>query len=794
VKLSYNKSLLAIAVAALSTGSYLPAHAQNNQEDEFVLEEVIVTARRKDESVQDTPLTVNAVNDQVLKDLNITNFSELENVVAGLKLNEDVIDAGATLRGIKYDVLAQAPASVEFYLNDAPASALHVIQKMFDVGQVEVLRGPQGTLRGRASPSGAITVTSKVAELDRFGGYIDSSLSFDGDQNYQGAVNIPLIEDKLALRIAGFWDENDGNGVKSAYGAGSSSFESRGYRISLTAQPTDDLFINAVYQRMDPKREIFTPMETASVDAARSISAKDLKSAQDVAETSDTTLEVTTLSIAWDLNDYAQWNYVGSYQSTNFTRFLPGDLTNAIDEDYSDEYFGAVGRLYTDADGFSHEVRLQSIEPLFDGKISYVVGALYEEGTNTIETESVLYNNALIAGFLGGYTAKPLVTTYGPGQNSDAKGWSLFGNVTYHMSDATEISLGVRKLEYEKDDYIQVELPGVYLSVLRDEVVEEDHEIFTASISHHFTEDVMAYANWGTSWRIGPNLVGVQTAVLNDKLDGFINLPSETSESLELGIKSSWLNNRLQVNAAVYRQEFDNLAFQPAQATYFNDGTDDTPSSYGLDGAVPATVNGLELEINYAASANLTLGALINYAKGEIDNGVIPCNDYSPVDGIPDDVVPTSNAAIDAALGNSVDQVASCTTDQRVNVAPDWSASLTANYDFTVGQLDAYVRGLYSYNHDTDNDPTNPLDDVDAYGILNLYFGVADPEGAWSAMLYAKNVTDTQEVLDREATPAVKNITGIPAFGIPNQAVSSDYREVKLTPQREIGVNFRYNF
>ena len=140
------------------------------------LQEVIVTARRREESLQDVPQTVDAVSGDTLAKLSFKRFEDLQGVIPGLTLTSgnDGFTTAATLRGAAYHVQTGATPTVEFYLNDTLSGSNVLFQSTFDLGQVEVLRGPQGTLRGRASPSGSITVTTHKPDLDEMGPGVES--------------------------------------------------------------------------------------------------------------------------------------------------------------------------------------------------------------------------------------------------------------------------------------------------------------------------------------------------------------------------------------------------------------------------------------------------------------------------------------------------------------------------------------------------------------------------------------------------------------------------------------------
>jgi iron complex outermembrane receptor protein len=181
------------------------------------VEEIVVTARRRDESLQDVPQTVNAVTNETIQKLNILKFEDIQAIVPGLTLSSGNTGytTAATIRGASFQVESGATPTVEFYLNDALITSNFLFQSMYDIGQIEVLRGPQGTLRGRASPSGSITVTTRRPDLEEFGGYVNLSGTNTESSNAQGAFNVPLLRDKLALRLAGTYDENDYDEVRS---------------------------------------------------------------------------------------------------------------------------------------------------------------------------------------------------------------------------------------------------------------------------------------------------------------------------------------------------------------------------------------------------------------------------------------------------------------------------------------------------------------------------------------------------------------------------------------------------
>ncbi|MCB2080256.1 MAG: Plug domain-containing protein, partial [Novosphingobium sp.] len=154
----------AATIALLAGGDAL---AQDADDVGISDSEIIVQARRRDESLQEVPLVVNAVTSEEIDKLNLRDGTEIQNLVPGLQLsnNANGIGASGQVRGVQYDANTSANPTVAFYFNDAPIDGGSVLQAMYDIGQVEVLRGPQGTLRGAASPSGSITFTTRKPDL-----------------------------------------------------------------------------------------------------------------------------------------------------------------------------------------------------------------------------------------------------------------------------------------------------------------------------------------------------------------------------------------------------------------------------------------------------------------------------------------------------------------------------------------------------------------------------------------------------------------------------------------------------
>jgi len=818
MKPKFHHNLLASSIVAVTAGNIAPVMAQSDSM--AALEEIVVTARRRDESLQDVPLTVNAVGSQQIADLNIREFEDLEGVVAGLTLATDSLAPNASLRGVKYDTFASGNnATVEFYFNDAPMVSSSVMQAMFDVGQIEVLHGPQGTLRGRASPSGSITISTVDPSLTEIEGFVELTATDVGGTNFNGAVSIPIIEDVLGVRLAAFSEENEMTQVENLRGQ-TSEYSADGYRITALFEPADFFSGRLTYQKYEPQRDYVYQVESADradpskapPSFSRDISAGD-RLGTSYREMNEQEHERLNLELSFEFAGQAL-KYVYADSSFSLKRDIPdesGDVTGAFLQTNNPALIEAwypIGQ-YTDTtqDNESHELRLQSIDPLF-GFMDYVVGAFSLDAV----PDTYLQNPAFIEDLDSG---SYLVSRTNIRSLNKTFEKSYYGNLTFHLSEATELSLGGRYIEYEEERLLDVGVviigPGSVLG--NDGLTNNYADIWSATLKHSFTDNLMAYVNYGSSWRGPAASIGDFSAIKSPNQEEFAATEPEESDSIELGVRSTWMDGRLRLNGTIYKQEFDNYVYRaPGDGVFFNSygvvrdplgniiGVAANVAQHNFIAGVPIDVMGVELEAEFLATENLSLGAQVSYSKGEIQNGKIPCNDLNG-DGVPDGAIDgaPSVADIEAVNGGNFflggENVSACNVDFRANDAPLWFATLTSEYAFPVGEMEGFVRGLWSFYGKSENDPINPLDDVDSYNLFNLYAGIGDPNAGWEVKVFAKNLFDTEEVLEREQFPGSISYTQL-SGGVPVGSVTlnSEYRQIEITKPREIGINVRYSF
>jgi len=370
-------------------------------------EDIIVNARRRDESIQDVPGVVNAITSEEAAKLNFREFQEVQTVVPGLNLttNSNGTGGNAQLRGVNFDVNASGNnPTVEFYQNDAPITAGVILQQIYDVGQVEVLRGPQGTLRGRASPSGSITITTRKPDLYQIGGYTNMTGNDIGTINANAGINLPIVEGIAAIRVAGLINEDEGNRVRTVNKRidGRDPYtRSKSGRVSLLVTPIDALRLEGSYQRLDRRSRQFDQVESfnqVNPTAAASpvtIRAKDRLSNQETPRTVHQNYDI--------YNGRAELALGGQrliYQFQHYTQLIDSNLG----QDYGNTFPGLDFNYFSSSHikSTSHELRLQNEERVF-GFLDYVIGAF--DNKNSTPTDLQITTAIFLPPFLGGSLA-----------------------------------------------------------------------------------------------------------------------------------------------------------------------------------------------------------------------------------------------------------------------------------------------------------------------------------------------------------------------------------------------------
>ena len=796
-------SLIALSVAAA-------AHAQTAALQEAprpaapgagrTVSEVVVTARRRSERLQDVPQSVNAVTADTLQKLQLKQFQDIQTVVPGLTLSQgsNGTQAEASLRGVTFDVNTGAQPTVAMYLNDAPVEANFLFQSLFDVGQIEVLRGPQGTTRGISAPSGAITLTTHKPDLKAFGGYVDVTATDLQGRNAQAAINLPLIKDVLALRLAALVDANTYDGVRSLHDDIRPRQVTGAVRTSLSFQPSDRFSLSLVYQHLDRDLTSFPQVIGAGDGTAVNPPLTFARRAAvvDGANEARQHTDVVVLQAEADFSG-RRLSYVGSYQKFHLANAAPEDIGDVLPgiEVYQTEN---VRQQET-----TQELRLSS-DPAPGRWLDYTLCGFYRWSQQSGLVQQV---GAFLPGAFGPPGAAPdfSVAAYDPrysvpilinvpGSSLEA---SIFGAVTLHLGDRTELTGGARHIFARQKDSTSlnsgagllatgapgpcaapllpsVGFPGtcdatiapIPLQSLSREATYRPN-IYNVSISRHLTRDLLLYANTGASWRPGPTAVGVLNANDNAVLNSLTFLQPETSRAYEVGLKSTLLGGRARLDAALWRQNFHNLIVFVPNVPYLASSLPGVTAvqTFNFTANADAVVGGVDIDSAFQVTPEWNVALQYSYAGGHLtEGGRLPCG---PI---------PSGAVIGFCAGAPVART------------PLWNISLQTEYVHRLADgVDGFLRGLATYY--PKNNRVEPSFTVADYSLVNLYAGLRSRDGAWELSVFARNAFGTTELLDRgtqfETVGALS-----PLFTTPRNA--GDYVTAQITPRREVGVNLRY--
>ncbi|WP_162527208.1 TonB-dependent receptor [Sphingomonas solaris] len=804
-----------VAPNAAAASAATSAQAQRAV-DEAGFGEIVVTARREAENLQNVPVSVQVVSGDAIQKLAITSPTELTKLAAGLKLNIDrPSDPVIVLRGVRWAAGSGTPA-IPVYVNEIPFDPAQSLQSLYDIGQIEVLRGPQGTTRGAPSISGAITITTHRPDLNKIGGYVRGLYGSGGHRSIEGAVNIPVIEDKLAIRVAGNLERSDVNRVHSVNSTIDPRYLSKNLRVTARFEPTDTLSFTGMYQLRRQTTRYFNQVSGSGSPgfAALGIPANfngpaltigDRKSVQDFPNYVAGNVDLVTANASWDV--------LGQRLSYNFGRQINRSHADRNGQDFANVLPGFEPyQVSGPANGipkFSiHELRLSSIRgeiPLFDYDVGYF---LKRSGSILAVSSPVFQQGAFGApGTLPGVVRSPVSryilnadTAIGIGQRTE----SFYGNLQVHLGERTELSAGVRRIKDRVPVTLDVVtgaaavvasplsalgglpcagIPGVFVTGLVNSTYPGfcdfnipagigntssafnptyKKTIYNISLSHKFTDDILVYATTGSSFRSG------LPAIANDGLPSNRLIPRpETAKSYEIGVKTT-VNRALRINADIFQINYKDQLTQFEGVPYFNTVSGNISStSLAFYSNVDSRVRGVEVEIYAKPIRNLSISTNLSYAKIKSRGGEVPCNDPSrPITAAnPINVCPSIKG-------------------QTLNSAPPFQITVNGEYLQPLGSVDGYFRFTLNGQDRNPNYGTS-VRSTKGYALLDLFAGVASNEAGWELGVYSKNVFNKDTELT--ARPILNSLYA--PFAAP-----TGYDLVNRTLPRELGVTLRYTF
>lgn len=809
--------------AALATALYQPTMVLAAEEESVDqgIEKIEVTATRRSATVQEIPVNITALGGDVMKDQNIGELADIARWVPGLTVQDQGGRTGSPIivRGLNTN--SSGPDSdgktVATYVGESP---LTVDLKLLDVERVEVLIGPQGTLYGAGTLGGAIRYIPNKPVLDEITASIYGGLNTvaeGGNGHEAGFVfNAPLIDDELGFRVAFQKQKNAGYidygytvqqpGVSlpdpdwsdnAAVSANTRKVDDVNYDETNTAKfmmrwvPNDDIdaLLSYTYQKQDVGGRSIVHYNTLSQDNGLTARIGKYESAYRVVEPREATTDLLSLEVTADLG-FAELTSATSYST--FEALGQRDQTDLLIRlNYGYEEFPAFTaftREDDEEDSFTQELRLVSTA---DSDLTWIVGFYYNEYEEKGDSREFTpgFDQFALDEFDAGGNPRPDGLEYLSISDTDTEETALFGEISYAVNDKLDITLGARFYSYDVTSVSKVEFPlfnAVFdggsstaidddLSTVDPVTADDSGNLLKFNASYKFTDDVMGYITLSEGFRIGgSNGIGVCTQEqLEDDKQDVCALPSEevyvadTTENVELGIKSSWLNNRIHLNGALYNVDWKEP--QIGGATQ-NGQQPITTNGQG------ANAKGFELSVRAMLTDDLTAFGSFSHTKAELTA----------------DAPNLFGAFFDQ--GTALQDWKDGKDGDRLPGSPENQMSLGLKY--TMDLMDDYLLDVnYGFTYQDEIITTvgmrNDGEEIDGYSLSNLSAVISNE--TWSVTFYINNLFDEYAVTSTRRSKADIGLSRFSEFNQNRPDISRNYGYYLATP-RTIGVKFEYNF
>ncbi len=618
--------LMGCALAALSTGA---AHAQDST---ATVEEIVVTAQKRSENLPDVPVALTAITGQALANQGVNNVVALNNLAPGLRVSSG--DAAANpkifIRGVGLsDFNPNSSSGVGVYVDGVYiGSPLAQMAGFFDLAQVEVLRGPQGTLYGRNTNGGAINVTTK-RPTQTFTADVAAEYATYNAVNLTAAVGGPIVEDKLAFRVAGQYVADDGFTYNRVTGNDVNATDYWAGRAQLLFTPTEDFEVLAQVNRFVNRGDATAPQHRAlfpaTPDAAgptgfcapalySSGMCTDLLGYADTDNdryAGDYNLEGkdkvdlfgSSLEANWDLGPVSLVS-VTAYQWAH---------RNALENTDSSPLQMIEINYLSRSQQFTQELRLQSNDPA--ARLKWVAGLYYMDETIKNATQQDILRDLrplfTTPDNPTGASLENSVAVFGTPYTQKTKGYAIFGQADYSINDRLTATVGLRWSADDKDfDYRSTAEGSIVLLESQQSKTFSDWS-GRLGLRYAVNDDVNVYATYSRGYKAGGFFGGLATTP--EELEPYDN---EILDAYEVGVKSELFDRRVRLNMSAFYYDYQN---QQVFAQALRNGL----TVLVLDNAASSKVYGAEADLTARPTENLSITAglsLLNAKYGEYES------------------------------------------------------------------------------------------------------------------------------------------------------------------------------
>jgi len=762
--MSMSKKIVASAVAAACV-AMVPQTVVAQDAGEGRLDEIVVTAQKREQRLQDVPIAVSVVSGALAEASGSFNIEALKTLVPSLNIRKTntSLNQSLFLRGvgtINFAIAAQ-PSVATVLDGVVLSSAGEAFGDLYDIERIEVLRGPQGTLFGKNASAGVVNIVSKRPG-DTTGGYIDVGWYEDNQLRVKGAIDMP-ISDSLRSRTTVTYGKFDGyisNISTTAAGGDLNGYDRKGIRTVWEIGSEGNLWtFTGDYRKSDDNCcvEIIGNAPTGANAAAYTSLYSGIVLQGDKTRQVKQDLQMRSTEEAWGLSLQGDIDTaLGSL--TSITAYRTWDATEYREGDWIDQAAPYVGNAFAQLHDFgpqttktlSQELRLASSG---DGAFNYVAGVYYSNTESERFFQRNIFNCTASTLAIDATGQRPCragsstyVSTFSNATfGADFKNTAVFADGTWNITDSLRLIGGARWTQ-DKLSYFHNRVPTPFAG---QPGIRTDRSGFTGSndsdnvsgragLQYDLNDDVMVYASYARGYK-GP----AYNVFFNMTVNNTPVIEAETADSYELGLKSTLLDGRMLLNAAVFDAKYDD--FQANNFLFLN-GTLITT----LTNAGKVSSKGFELDVQARPNNMLTLGAGVAYTDAKVDSFFTP---------------PGQNSTVRAGTS--------------LPLAPEWKASLNGDLNIPVGSFTVVPSMVVSYQGTSFADLNEPAAlRIPGYTTADLTVSVRDESDRFRIALVGRNLADKSfTVLKTGGGPG-----GAPRLQIPRDA------------ERYFGIQARFNF
>lgn len=711
----YIKEQSKIMVLGCVLAAYVyPVGVAHAEQEKMALEEIVITAKKRAQNLQDVSSAVTALSADRLKDIGVSDLKGLQYYAPSVTIGTTFGYANIFMRGLGLNaVFANVDPSVTLSVDGAVVSQPSAqLFSFFDLERAEILRGPQGTLYGRNATGGTINLITKKPTQEQEGFFRVTGGDYELFET-EGAVG-GAISDRLSGRFAFKTIDRGGYGINEVTGNDIDDANRKAFRGQLLFNASDniDILLSAEYGIENDasnaflfKRKTFPgsilPDGIAPGDGGFAVGERNL--ASDVDPVNDR----ETLSISGTID----WNINDNFALRNITNYRKTDISNFQDLDASAVIGSSIQEFVFDSEQFSEELQL-----IYTGNKFKAIGGFF------YFKEDLLHRNRIDSLKLGGsFTSiagdvEKRVDLTGIGET---KSWAFFWNASYDLSEQIIFKAGGRYTE-DSRDITNDSIIWVAGGAVRLERSFSDEDTFRdynneIGIEWHPADDIMTYYTYSEGFKAGSGQLG--SGILNPALAANIIEP-ESIKNHEVGLKSIWLEGTFKLNLAAYYYKVDDIQLDRT--------VPGGPTGFGnvFENATTQKSKGVELEATWIATDQLRFNATASYQDTEFGSFL------------------TADPTNEGNLGGGVVNVD--IAGNKARQAPTWAWNIHGDYIIPLDNDGTIIlSGDISYKGDHFfSEFNNDFLHQDAYTLLDARIKYTSPSEQWTLELWGKNLSN----------------------------------------------------